>query len=57
MPQTDIWLGGPEVSYHASHMLEQFPQVYGIMRGEGEETFLELAEFYHNNSGKKAGTM
>ena len=52
MPQTDIWLGGPEVSYHASHMLEQFPQVYGIMRGEGEETFSELAEFYHNNSGK-----
>lgn len=52
MPQTDIWLGGPEVSYHASHMLEQFPQVYGIMRGEGEETFLELAEFYYNNSGK-----
>lgn len=52
MPQTDIWLGGPEVSYHASHMLEQFPQVYGIMRGEGEETFLELVEFYYNNSGK-----
>ena len=52
MPQTDIWLGGPEVSYHASHMLEKFPQVYGIMRGEGEETFLELTEFYHNNSGK-----
>lgn len=52
MPQTDIWLGGPEVSYHASHILEQFPQVYGIMRGEGEETFLELAEFYYNNSGK-----
>lgn len=52
MPQTDIWLGGLEVSYHASHMLEQFPQVYGIMRGEGEETFLELAEFYYNNSGK-----
>ena len=52
MPQTDIWLGGPEVSYHASHMLEQFPQVYGIMRGEGEETFLELTEFYRNNSGK-----
>lgn len=52
MSQTDIWLGGPEVSYHASHMLEQFPQVYGIMRGEGEETFLELAEFYYNNSGK-----
>lgn len=52
MPQTDIWLGGPEVSYHASHMLEQFPQVYGIMRGEGEETFLELAEFYYNNSEK-----
>lgn len=47
MPKTDIWLGGPEVSYHAEQVLEQFPQVRGIMRGEGEETFLELMDFFH----------
>ena len=52
MPKTDIWLGGPEVSYHAVHVLEQFPQVCGIMRGEGEETFLELMDFYHQSQGK-----
>ena len=52
MPKTDIWLGGPEVSYHAAYVLEQFPQVYGIMRGEGEETFLALMDFYHQSQGK-----
>ncbi len=52
MPKTDIWLGGPEVSYHAVHVLEQFPQVCGIMRGEGEETFLELMDFYYQSQGK-----
>lgn len=49
LPQTEIWLGGPEVSYHAEQMLEQFPQVRGIMRGEGEETLLELVDFYHRD--------
>lgn len=51
LPQTEIWLGGPEVSYHAEQMLEQFPQVRGIMRGEGEETLLELVDFYHRVAG------
>ena len=45
-PQTDIWLGGPEVSWHAKKLLEQYPFLRGIMRGEGEETFLELLEYY-----------
>ena len=46
LPQTKLWLGGPEVSYDASAVLEQYPQLTGIMVGEGEETFLELAGYY-----------
>ncbi len=44
LPQTEIWLGGPEVSYSPEQILEQFPMVKGIMVGEGEETFRELVE-------------
>lgn len=44
LPETEIWLGGPEVSYNPEQVLEQFPMVKGIMVGEGEETFRELAE-------------
>ncbi len=47
LPRTEIWLGGPEVSYHAKNVLEKLPQVRGVMYGEGEETFLELLEYYH----------
>ena len=46
MPGVPIWLGGPEVSYRAEEVLEEFPQVTGIMTGEGEYTFYKLAEFY-----------
>lgn len=44
LPQTQIWLGGPEVSYNPEQILCQFPMVKGIMVGEGEETFRELVE-------------
>lgn len=47
LPKTEIWLGGPEVSCHARKVLERLPQVRGVMCGEGEETFLELADYYH----------
>ncbi len=46
LPKTDIWLGGPEISYDGPTVLQQFPQVKGIMVGEGEETFRELIEWY-----------
>ena len=46
LPHTDIWLGGPEVSYDAPKVLEDFPQVKGIMVGEGEATFWELLQWY-----------
>lgn len=43
---TDIWLGGPEVSFDAPEILQKYPQVTGIMLGEGENTFKELLESY-----------
>lgn len=46
LPNVPIWLGGPEVSYDAGEVLEQYPCVTGIMVGEGEATFSELAKAY-----------
>ena len=46
LPETIIWVGGPEVSYHATEFLEMHPQVTGVMKGEGEKTFLELMQYY-----------
>ena len=42
LPGTDIWLGGPEVSYDGEEVLKRLPQVKGVMKGEGEETFARL---------------
>lgn len=46
LPDTDIWLGGPEVTYDGPGLLKEFPQVTGIMVGEGEVTFREVLEQY-----------
>ncbi|EET58153.1 radical SAM domain protein [Marvinbryantia formatexigens DSM 14469] len=46
LPRTELWLGGPEVSWDAEAFLEEHLQVRGIMTGEGEETFAELAAWY-----------
>lgn len=46
MPGVPIWLGGPEVTYDAPQILERYPVLTGIMVGEGEETFKELAGWY-----------
>lgn len=34
------------MSYDARKVLEEHPEVTGVMKGEGEVTFLELAGFY-----------
>ena len=47
LPELPIWVGGPEVSYDAKDVLERMPEVTGVMFGEGEETFLELLQHYH----------
>lgn len=46
-PELPVWIGGPEVSYDAKDVLARLPEVTGVMFGEGEETFLELVEYYH----------
>ena len=46
LPDTDIWLGGPEVTYDAEWILKEYPQITGIMVGEGEATFKELLTYY-----------
>lgn len=45
-PGLPIWLGGPEVTYDAAACLARNPAVTGIMRGEGEAIFAELAAHY-----------
>lgn len=47
LPDVPIWLGGPEVSYDAREVLRRLPQVTGVMKGEGEVTFLEVLDHYH----------
>lgn len=56
LPNAAIWLGGPEVSYSVrqgesgtlsdyrewENILRTYPEVTGIMAGEGEKTFREL---------------
>ncbi len=46
LPQTPIWLGGPEVSFDAATLLEEHDWLTGVMLGEGEETFLEVYQTY-----------
>ncbi|MEY8354437.1 DUF4080 domain-containing protein [Lachnospiraceae bacterium 54-53] len=52
LPQVEIWLGGPEVSYDAAEILSREGSVYGIMMGEGEETFSRVVRCYLNGSGR-----
>lgn len=56
LPEADIWLGGPEVSFESSDLLNQFPMVKGIIVGEGEETFRDLLSFYVGNGNPEAGS-
>lgn len=46
LPETKIWLGGPEVSYNAREMLDRCPGLAGVMCGEGERVFLDMLETY-----------
>lgn len=41
-PKLPMFLGGPEVTYDAQKVLDQYPFLAGIMTGEGEKTFVEL---------------
>ena len=46
LKDVEIWVGGPEVSYRAKEFLEEYPQVNGVMVGEGEKIFLNLIKMW-----------
>ncbi len=50
LPDTDVWLGGPEVSYDGERLLAEEPAVTGIMAGEGEKTFVRLVKAYEESA-------
>ncbi len=52
LPGTDIWLGGPEVSFEGPEIFTDYPMLAGIMSGEGEGTFKELLDYYQGDSDK-----
>jgi len=57
LPNTDIWLGGPEVSYDAQKSIASLDgmgvnTVRGIMVGEGEDIFAELIKKYIEHDNK-----
>lgn len=47
LPETIIYLGGPEVSYNAEEVLNDIKSVDLIMSGEGEEPFYNLLSDYN----------
>lgn len=53
-PELPIWLGGPEVSYDSAEVLKRLPEITGVMKGEGEETFLEIVSYYCNHMEETA---
>mgnify|MGYP000903468819 CR=1 FL=1 len=54
MPETVIFLGGPEVSYDSEYWMKKHPEVDLIIQGEGEATLLELMEYFQGNNHIKA---
>ncbi|ANS73602.1 radical SAM protein [Paenibacillus yonginensis] len=44
MPETEIVLGGPEVSYDTDYWMKRVPAIDFIVMGEGEETFHHLLQ-------------
>ena len=55
LPETSLWVGGPEASYDAGGFLEEYPQLTGVMQGEGEQIFRELAAYYIEEAGSLTG--
>ena len=46
LPDTLIWLGGPEAEAGAEYLLQEYPQIDGVMYGEGENTLPSVLEYY-----------
>lgn len=50
LPEIPIWVGGPEVSFNAVEFLKDYPQIQGVMVGEGEKIFKNLTLHYVDES-------
>ena len=44
LPDIKLWLGGPEVSFDSIEVLTKYPQLSGIIKGEGEVAFKRLLQ-------------
>ncbi|MCI9150840.1 MAG: DUF4080 domain-containing protein [Lachnospiraceae bacterium] len=55
LPGMPIWVGGPEVSYECDAFLQRNPQITGILRGEGEQSFYGLCCHYAEGSVELSG--
>ena len=53
LPETEIWLGGPEVSWNSRQIMERLPFLRGILRGEGERSFGSLCRYYSFGQGPR----
>lgn len=49
LPDVDIWVGGPEVSYDASAVIDEW-KLRGVMSGFGEGAFYHLVSAYVNGT-------
>ena len=53
-PDVPIWVGGPEVSFEVENFLKAHAEVFGVMMGEGEETFRELCHIYAQHKNQRS---
>ena len=53
-PNLPIWVGGPEVSYDAAEVLRRMPELAGVMKGEGEQTFYEVLSCYEEGKQEES---
>lgn len=49
MPDVDIWVGGPEVSYNSSTVIDEW-KLRGVMSGFGEGAFYYIVSAYVNGT-------
>ena len=53
LPETDFFLGGPEVAFCAEEYFAEFPWLKGVFTGEGEIPFKEVMLRYKDSSSLK----
>ncbi len=53
LPDSEIWLGGPEASNDAEKYLRENAFLTGVILGEGEVTFYELTKVWRNSVGEE----